>query len=273
MVRAAAIAPEPIGATPPARAWSPPPRRPWTAPPRPVCATGSAGPSGVARGTGRAGGSASAEPGRPHRPGDLQAGRGRPGRDRPGRGGRRRRAGLGRQPAGQPERRHRDRGRPRHRPGPADPPGVRVRPHRSRRSRPGLCQRDSGWPTPPSGRSPGSTPTRRRPPSRCGRRRSRSPPRRTPTRCGWRPGPRAAAAWWPASTRPATRSTTRRSACPPPDRAGHHPGRSDRLGGQPPGRHHLDDRPQNSEVGTIRLGFRPTAVAVDQGAVWVTLAA
>jgi len=31
--------------------------------------------------------------------------------------------------------------------------------------------------------------------------------------------------------------------------------------------------PQNSEVGTVRLGSRPTAVAVDQGVVWVALAA
>jgi YVTN family beta-propeller protein len=31
--------------------------------------------------------------------------------------------------------------------------------------------------------------------------------------------------------------------------------------------------PQSNEVGTMRLGFRPEAVAVDQGAVWVALAA
>jgi len=31
------------------------------------------------------------------------------------------------------------------------------------------------------------------------------------------------------------------------------------LGGQQPGRHHLDDRPQSKEVGTLRLGFRPAA--------------
>ncbi len=31
--------------------------------------------------------------------------------------------------------------------------------------------------------------------------------------------------------------------------------------------------PQSNQVGTLRLGFRPTAVAVDQRAVWVALAA
>jgi YVTN family beta-propeller protein len=31
--------------------------------------------------------------------------------------------------------------------------------------------------------------------------------------------------------------------------------------------------PQTNEVGTQRLGFRPTAVAVEERAVWVTLAA
>jgi YVTN family beta-propeller protein len=31
--------------------------------------------------------------------------------------------------------------------------------------------------------------------------------------------------------------------------------------------------PQTGEIGTLRLGFRPVAVAVDQRAVWVALAA
>jgi YVTN family beta-propeller protein len=31
--------------------------------------------------------------------------------------------------------------------------------------------------------------------------------------------------------------------------------------------------PQTNEVGTRRLGFRPTAVAVEERAVWVALAA
>jgi YVTN family beta-propeller protein len=31
--------------------------------------------------------------------------------------------------------------------------------------------------------------------------------------------------------------------------------------------------PQTNEVGTLRLGFRPTAVSVEERAVWVALAA
>jgi YVTN family beta-propeller protein len=30
--------------------------------------------------------------------------------------------------------------------------------------------------------------------------------------------------------------------------------------------------PETNQVGTIHLGYRPTAVAVEQGAIWVALA-
>jgi YVTN family beta-propeller protein len=40
-----------------------------------------------------------------------------------------------------------------------------------------------------------------------------------------------------------------------------------------PGANRVQETLPASEVGTLHLGFRPTAVAAEQGAVWVTLTA
>jgi hypothetical protein len=74
-----------------------------------------------------------------------------------------------------------------------------------------LVARDGRAPAGPAAPTLVRNPTPIPSPSRWTRARTLSPPRRTPTPCGWRPRPRAEAVCWPALTQAPTRSG--RSCC------------------------------------------------------------